>query len=74
MQEISEEEFHRAMAGIKEFRETIGRFESREECLSYLSKATRLSREECGAAYDLYIKMDLSAFAGETDKNKGEEK
>lgn len=45
MQEISEEEFHRAMAGIKEFRETIGRFESREECLSYLSKATRLSRE-----------------------------
>ena len=39
MQEISEEEFHRAMAGIKEIRETIGRFENREECLSYLSKA-----------------------------------
>lgn len=74
MEGISEEEFRRAIAGFKQFQETIGRFDNREDCLSYLTGATGLSREECTKAYDLCIKMDLSAFETEINENTEEEK
>ncbi len=69
---ISEEDFQRAMAGMKEFKEMQSRFANRETCVAYLVKETGLSARECAQAYDLYAALDLSKMPEPALKNEGE--
>ena len=65
MEGLSKEDFEKAMARLKEFKEILSQFESREACVDCLAAATWLSQDECAQAYDFCMRTDLSALPPE---------
>jgi hypothetical protein len=65
MEGLSKEDFEKAMARLKEFKEILSQFESREACVDCLAAATGLSQDECAQAYDFCMRTDLSALPPE---------
>ena len=49
-----------AIERLKEVKELLEKFTTREEAIEYLVKETNLSKEECSNAYDILIKIDFS--------------
>ena len=43
---------------LKEVKEILEKFSSREEAIEYLVNETKLSKEECLNAYDILMKID----------------
>lgn len=56
---ISIDEFRTSMQRLKEFKEVISKFESKNEAINYLIKETGLSKQECKDAYDFAMKTDF---------------
>ena len=44
---------------LKETKELLGKFSSKEDAIEYIINETGLSEEECFRAYDFIIKLDL---------------
>ena len=65
MEGLSKEDFEKAMARLKEFKEILSQFENRESCVECLAAATGLSQDECAQAYDFCMRTDLSALPPE---------
>ncbi len=55
--EISFDDFHNSLKRISEIAVLLQRFDSKQDAVSYLVKGSGLSIEECGTAYDYYMKM-----------------
>lgn len=71
MKNLSMEEIQTAIAQYKKFKETICRFDNKEECVAYLSKETGLSCEECATAYEFCKNTNYSALTeGNATENK----
>lgn len=49
-----------AIDRLKEAKEILEKFSSREEAIEYLVNETKLSKEECSNAYDILIRIDLN--------------
>ena len=49
-----------AIDRLKEAKEILEKFSSREEAIEYLVNETKLSKEECLNAYDILMKIDLN--------------
>ena len=49
-----------AIDRLKEAKEILEKFSSREEVIEYLVNETKLSKEECSNAYDILIRIDLN--------------
>ena len=45
---------------LKEVKEILEKFSSREEAIENLVNETKLSKEECLNAYDILMKIDLN--------------
>lgn len=56
---ISIDEFRTSMQRLKEFKEIISKFESKNEAINYLIKKTGLSKQECKDVYDFAMKTDF---------------
>lgn len=65
MEGLSKEDFEKAMARLKEFKEILSRFESREACVECLAAATGLPQDECAQAYDFCMRTNLSDLPSE---------
>ena len=48
-----------AIDRLKEAKEILEKFSSREEAIEYLVNETKLSKEECSNAYNILMKIDL---------------
>ncbi len=57
--EISIDEFRNYIQKSKEFKETISKFDSKNEAVDFLVSQTGLSKQECRDAYDLVMKIDF---------------
>ncbi len=53
------DEVKKAIDRLKEVKEILEKFSTRDEAIEYLVKETNLS-EECSNAYDILIKIDFS--------------
>ncbi len=53
------DEIKEAIAKLKEIKSILEKFSTKEEGVEFLVKETKLSKEECTIAYDLYMKMNL---------------
>lgn len=51
-------EIQSAIEKFKEVRDILKKFDNRDEAIEYLMKETKLSKEECSAAYDIIIKIE----------------
>ena len=51
-----------AIDRLKEAKEILEKFSSREEAIEYLVNETKLSKEECSNAYDILIRIDLNKY------------
>lgn len=51
--------FSSSLKSLKEFKEKISKFESKNEAIQYLIKETGLSKQECKDAYDFVMKTDF---------------
>ena len=49
-----------AIDRLKESKEILEKFSSREEAIEYLVNETKLSNEECTNAYDILMRIDLN--------------
>ena len=49
-----------AIDRLKEAKEILEKFSSREEAIEYLVNETKLSNEECTNAYDILMRIDLN--------------
>lgn len=56
---ISIDEFRTYMQRMKEFKEIISKFDSKDEAINYLIEETGLSKQECKDAYDFAMKTDF---------------
>lgn len=56
---ISIDEFRTYMQRMKEFKEIISKFDSKDEAINYLIKETGLPKQECKEAYNLTMKTDF---------------
>ena len=43
---------------FKKVRDMLKKFDNRDEAIAYLVNETKLSKEECSAAYDIIIKIE----------------
>ena len=57
--DITIEEFRNSLDRLKESKEILSKFETKEEAVAFLVKETNLPKEECSSAYDLIMKLDL---------------
>lgn len=48
-----------AIDRLKESKEILKQFKTKEEAVEYLIKETGISKEECSSAYDILIKLDV---------------
>lgn len=48
-----------AISKLKESKNILEKFSTREEVVEFLIKETKLPKEECIKAYDFLIKLDL---------------
>lgn len=53
------DEIKEAIAKLKEIKSILEKFSTKEEGVEFLVKETKLSKEECTIAYDLYMEMNL---------------
>lgn len=53
-------EVKKAIDRLKEVKELLEKFSTRDEAVEYLVKETNLSEEECSNAYDILVKIDFS--------------
>ena len=51
--------FKESIDRLKETKETLKKFSSREEAIEHLINETNLSEEECSKAYDFLINLDF---------------
>lgn len=51
--------FKESIDRLKETKETLKKFSSREETIEHLINETNLSEEECSKAYDFLINLDF---------------
>lgn len=58
-EKISMDEFRTYMQRMKEFKEIMSKFDSKEEAIKYLIKETGLSKQECEKAYDFILRLDV---------------
>lgn len=56
---VSINEFRTYMQKLKEFKEIISKFKSKNEAVNYLIKETGLSKQECEDAYNITMKIDF---------------
>jgi len=56
---VSIDEFRTYMQRMKEFKEIISKFDSKDEAINYLMKETGLPKQECKDAYDFTMKTDF---------------
>lgn len=56
---ISIDEFRTSIQRLKEFKEEISKFRTKNEAINYLIKETGLSKQECKDAYDFVMKTDF---------------
>lgn len=56
---VSIDEFRTYMQRMKEFKEIISKFDSKDEAINYLMKETGLPKQECKGAYDFTMKTDF---------------
>ncbi len=61
---ISLDEFRTYIKRMKDFKETIKSFVSKQDAINYLMKETGLSKEECTEAYDYAMKIDFDKITG----------
>lgn len=54
------DELKKAIDRLKEVKELLEKFSTRNEAIEYLAKETNLSEEECSNAYDILIKIDFN--------------
>ncbi len=57
--EISINDFRIYIQRMREFKEIISKFDSKDEAIKYLIKETGLSKQECKDVYDLTMKTDF---------------
>ena len=57
---MSDDEVKKSIEKLKEVKELLEKFSTRDEAIEYLVKETNLSKEECSNAYDILIKIDFS--------------
>ena len=51
--------FKESIDRLKETKDTLKKFSSREEAIEHLINETNLSEEECSKAYDFLINLDF---------------
>ncbi len=51
-------EIQAVIAKFKKIRDILKKFDNRDEAIGYLVNETKLSKEECSAAYDIIIKTE----------------
>ena len=56
---VSIDEFRTYMQRMKEFKEIISKFDSKDEAINYLIKETGLPKQECKDAYDFAMKTNV---------------
>lgn len=56
---VSIDEFRTYMQRMKEFKEIISKFDSKDEAINYLIKETGLPKQECKDAYDFAMKTNI---------------
>ena len=56
---VSIDEFRTYMQRMKEFKEIIFKFDSKDEAINYLIKETGLPKQECKDAYDFAMKTNI---------------
>jgi len=52
-------ELKEVMEKLKEVKNVLEEFQTREEAIEFLVKETKLSKEECATAYDILIKINV---------------
>ena len=54
-----DDKLKQSLERLKEAKEILKQFETKEEAVEYLVKETGISKDECSNAYDILIKIDL---------------
>lgn len=55
-----DEKIKLAIERLKESKEILKKFTTKEEAIEYLVKETGITEEECAEAYNILIKIDLN--------------
>ena len=58
-----DDKLKQSLERLKEAKEILKQFETKEEAVEYLVKETGIPKDECSNAYDILMKIDL-------DKNR----
>lgn len=53
------DEVKKVIEKLKETKELLKEFSTRDEAIEFLVKETGIAKEECSFAYDILIKLDL---------------
>ena len=54
-----DDKIKQSLERLKEAKEILKQFETKEEAVEYLVKETGISKDECSNAYDIFMKMNL---------------